>query len=467
MRSNKLCLFPAPIELVFFPKRTINIVRYGFLRCLSAALPVLLVWTCRLLDCVLLLTVPPHASRVASQSDVHRQNLNPANVRRIPHVSEMASTLLEIDTARQCQHAGETKKTAAETECAKPAARQAFRDALLALGRSPSTPAAEVELTKHCLAKVPGAFVLRNVLSTPEAESIAAAVRQAHREWEADKVAKPASQPAAAAPASANLESRRQSALHIPFKLAQAEDGDAMAALCARVERFLPTLPGPGVSLEEDADPAVDGEAPSKRRRIDGESDGASKHQAGRRAAGNDWTKRYTLDSAAADGSSLSKFLRLYWYRGEGAASMPHFDKSFREHGKLPSDPKEQLLRFSAFSVLFYVSFCRADGHQDAPAEPAKSGATTFFHDPREQEPPLAMTRSGLTLKDTDGDASKLQVMESVEPRTGDVLVFPHGEFPGSYPNPFHEGSTLQADTTEKILVRTDIMYCLNQLAAG
>jgi hypothetical protein len=64
------------------------------------------------------------------------------------------------------------------------------------------------------------------------------------------------------------------------------------------------------------------------------------------------------------------------------------------------------------------------------------------------------MSRNRLTPL---GNRSVLKVNVSVQPRTGSVLVFPHGEYVGCAPNPLHEGSLVVAGS--KGLIRTDAVY--------
>ena len=54
-------------------------------------------------------------------------------------------------------------------------------------------------------------------------------------------------------------------------------------------------------------------------------------------------------------------------------------------------------------------------------------------------------------------NSTKLQVVARVEPRRGDILVFPHGKFPGCHPDPLHEGSRITRG--EKLLIRTDVVF--------
>lgn len=142
----------------------------------------------------------------------------------------------------------------------------------------------------------------------------------------------------------------------------------------------------------------------------------------------------YPADSAAImpAGAEVSTFLRCYHYR-EGDCSAPHFDKSYTEHAD------HQLSAFSGYSVLLYLN----DGFE--------GGGTTFFH----PDPTIRITRSGLTP--VREDLHKLRAVASVEPRRGDVLIFPHGNFNGCHPNPLHEGSVVT--TGEKLLIRTDLVF--------
>lgn len=126
-------------------------------------------------------------------------------------------------------------------------------------------------------------------------------------------------------------------------------------------------------------------------------------------------------------GREISSFLRCYYYK-PGEASTPHYDRSWVGYS---DDGKKTA--FSAYSVLLYLQ------------GPSEGGETTFF------EP----------VKSVQGTrperASELVVAERVAPRSGDVLVFPHGKQPGCHPDVFHEGSEVIAG--EKMLIRTDILY--------
>lgn len=170
-----------------------------------------------------------------------------------------------------------------------------------------------------------------------------------------------------------------------------------------------------------------------------------------------------------AAGKELSSFLRTYCYE-EGDFSAPHFDKAFTEHTGDDHDTTEgdkdedvdkaknsgsknnkkkpnekggvlarELVRFSAFSVVMYLN------------EGFEGGATTFFKEDERIKP----SRRGNTP--IIEDMSILEVAGANVPRMGDVLVFPHGNMPGSFPNPLHEGSVLKKGS--KCIIRTDVFY--------
>lgn len=54
-------------------------------------------------------------------------------------------------------------------------------------------------------------------------------------------------------------------------------------------------------------------------------------------------------------------------------------------------------------------------------------------------------------------DLERLVEHATVVPKCGDVLIFPHGNMNGCYPNPLHEGSEVVKG--EKCLIRTDLTY--------
>ncbi|KAF0709325.1 hypothetical protein AaE_012911 [Aphanomyces astaci] len=197
---------------------------------------------------------------------------------------------------------------------------------------------------------VPGAFLLKNVLSLDECAQLRAAVSLLHDEKAAILVD--------------DKKPRRPSQHHIPTQV----DPSALEEIMRRLRPHMPSHAGP--------------------------------------------TNRAPLATAF-----LSPFLRSYYYH-EADFSMPHYDKSFTHHEGL----RGRILNFSAYSVLFYLNGGFDGGH------------TSFFT-----------------------DKSATTIAAQVGPCIGDVLVFPHGNFPGCFPNPFHEGSTVTRG--EKLLIRTDLVF--------
>mmetsp|Transcript_37911 Transcript_37911/g.100292 ORF Transcript_37911/g.100292 Transcript_37911/m.100292 type:complete len:296 (-) Transcript_37911:104-991(-) len=135
----------------------------------------------------------------------------------------------------------------------------------------------------------------------------------------------------------------------------------------------------------------------------------------------------------AEAGLEVSGHLRCYRYL-PGDSSRPHFDRSFtRAENNVQK-------AFSAYSILLYLTdSCESAG-----------GHTTFFA-PDEK---LQVSRDGLTVLQ---ERHELSVAASVTPCRGDVLVFPHGNYPGCHPNPLHEGSPVLSGC--KSLIRTDAIY--------
>eukprot|EP00746_Dinoflagellata_sp_MGD_P014080 gnl/MRDRNA2_/MRDRNA2_130689_c0_seq1.p1 gnl/MRDRNA2_/MRDRNA2_130689_c0~~gnl/MRDRNA2_/MRDRNA2_130689_c0_seq1.p1 ORF type:complete len:299 (-),score=43.23 gnl/MRDRNA2_/MRDRNA2_130689_c0_seq1:82-924(-) len=133
-------------------------------------------------------------------------------------------------------------------------------------------------------------------------------------------------------------------------------------------------------------------------------------------------------------GREISTFLRCYYYQ-VGDSSSPHWDKSFCKCEHV----KNQLSSFSAYSLLMYLN------------ESMDGGETTFF----EPDPSIPMSRNRLTPL---CDRGSLAIAAQVSPRKGDILIFPHGLHKGAHPSPLHEGSIIRSG--EKLLVRTDVMYC-------
>lgn len=133
-------------------------------------------------------------------------------------------------------------------------------------------------------------------------------------------------------------------------------------------------------------------------------------------------------------GREISTFLRCYYYQ-LGDSSSPHWDRSFC----MCEYVKNQLSSFSAYSLLMYLN------------DSLDGGETTFF----EPDKSIPTSRNRLTpLCDRDS----LVIAAQVSPRKGDILIFPHGLHKGAHPSPLHEGSVIRSG--EKLLVRTDVMYC-------
>ena len=135
-------------------------------------------------------------------------------------------------------------------------------------------------------------------------------------------------------------------------------------------------------------------------------------------------------------GLEVSPFLRCYDYL-TGDGSSPHFDRSFTEHCKKTGAQ----LSFSAFSILLYLS----DSAENS------GGGTTFF----ERDEAWQVSKGGLNVVNFERES--LREAATVTPRAGDVLVFPHGNHPGCWPNPLHEGSVVESGG--KSLIRTDALY--------
>eukprot|EP01134_Creolimax_fragrantissima_P007826 CFRG7826T1 len=136
-------------------------------------------------------------------------------------------------------------------------------------------------------------------------------------------------------------------------------------------------------------------------------------------------------------GLEVSNFLRCYHYK-VGQASAPHYDRSFIEHENFKTG--RHMVRFSAYSVLLYLNDDFEGGH------------TTFF----DKVPPDLIANKGFTLIDPS-TRDQLKVVGYVAPRAGDILIFPHGNHRGCWPNPFHEGSPVTKGY--KAIIRTDIVF--------
>jgi hypothetical protein len=139
-----------------------------------------------------------------------------------------------------------------------------------------------------------------------------------------------------------------------------------------------------------------------------------------------------------------------------------------------------RLLSFSAYSLLIYLN--DSDGYA--------GGATSFFrpilttsdsHAAGAEQQQVGsgtakevsgrmLSRRGLTWAPGQGATALYEVAVRVKGMAGDCLVFPHGNHPGSYPNPLHEGSAVRAvnggsagagkhHSSPKYLIRTDVIF--------
>lgn len=244
-----------------------------------------------------------------------------------------------------------------------------------------------------------GAYVIRNLLTASECAAIRNIVTRLHDERCARKHCQ-------------SEEARRDSQIHIPLQL--DSDSTFLGQLSERIRKYLPRVP---VKI---ADMNQLGREPNESCDVTAMC-------------------KYKV----CESQPLSRFFRTYRYT-VGEFSAPHYDKSMREHCK----ETHRLLRLTTFSVLFYVH-CSED---------LKGGETTFF-----ENSPHALSNSGLTAKSSGKSGETLKVSWRHAPRTGDVLIFPHGNFSdgklAGWPNPFHEGSVVE--NGEKILIRTDVQFTL------
>lgn len=266
---------------------------------------------------------------------------------------------------------------------------------------------------------------------------------------------------------------RRESQHHIPCHV----ERDCLSLLAKRLSPFLPVVP---------LDPGVGNKCWA----------GGGKNAAKKLEAKQFWTS-FRLPDSEID--RVSPFLRCYWYRA-GEASAPHFDRSMRTYeeesstshfdrstrtsstyeeemsttsyerggetsgppvvgsgsgssGKSATVSTRRVKNLSAFSLLLYVGV----------SEDMVGGETTFFKNrccvrAREDEEQL----------EDKSNVPDLEVVARVAPKLGSALVFPHGSFPGSYPNPFHEGTRVVAG--EKVLLRLDVHYdrgCVEKESCG
>ena len=265
-------------------------------------------------------------------------------------------------------------------------------------------------MKKETVEGVEGAFVIRNALTAKECDSLSKSVQfLVERNDAAIR-----SRIAAVKGGGDKDHRRRPSQHHTPCRLEQA----SLRVLCSRLRPFFPCRAGPA--------------------------------------------SKFVL---ASPGHEVSSFLRLYDYQ-EGEFSSPHYDRSFSVNEKAaPHTKGGRLLQFSAYSLLFYLTDAFEGGHttffpkhgsgtRDSASEAASeddisSSSSSSSSSKRKR------SRRGNTDKDTEVDYT---AAVSVEPRTGDVLVFPHGKQPGCYPDPLHEGSLVR--TGRKTIIRTDVMFC-------
>jgi len=131
--------------------------------------------------------------------------------------------------------------------------------------------------------------------------------------------------------------------------------------------------------------------------------------------------------------NSISHFLRTYCYES-GDSSCPHWDRSFR----VTSDTG-RLEKFSGYSVVIYLG------------DNFEGGTTNFF----QSDPTLVISKKGNTP--LVNDWSCLNVVCKVKPVTGDILLFPHGNESGCFPDPLHEGGLIHSGT--KCIIRTDLVF--------
>ena len=354
---------------------------------------------------------------------------------------------------------------------------------------------------------VDGAFVIQNCLSEGECGALAAAVRLLHSSWreaqETKHLAKRArgqelnvtadreSSPSSSAEVTAEVATvgaavgaaaalpRRMSQHHIPCRVAQ----DALACLCARMRPFLPRQAGP-----DNAGPIMsDGRqvSPFLRCYHYKEGDTSTPHYdksftehyrgprgptglevgprtpgtvaGGPRGCGLDGGPEVEDEGAGGGGGggsgvrvcvdvpaapALVEVAASASSNGGGLDAVGSGLRATQEKQSKGGQSKYrvgQIQRFSAYSVLLYLN------------DDFDGGETTFF----QHDPAIRISRRGLAPHAEDLD--KLRVAARVEPRRGDVLVFPHGKFSGCHPDPLHEGSLIRRG--EKLLIRTDLVF--------
>ena len=366
------------------------------------------------------------------------------NLRATPRLMANGMVRLKHDAFARSGHAVlartvRERRAARAADAAAASARATVRDGAFAdcfENTALSANAAPIE--RVAVDGVPGAFILRGVLSAAECARLEGGVRLLHAAGELSlctvtfcpypahnvtlrllhDVADARRRAARAGPAALSAGSsagttsstsapRRDSQHHVPCHVAPS----VVAPLARRLRPWLPSTPG-----------------------------GACESAA-------------TL--APSDSDAVSSFFRCYLYR-DGDCSTPHFDRSFRVHSaasapstasgarggakRAPARHGGELLRFSAYSLLLYLN----DGFD--------GGETSFFN----PDPSLRVSRRGLTVP--PAEAAKLGIAARVTPRRGDCLIFPHGAHCGGcHASPLHEGTTVHGG--EKVIIRSDLVY--------
>ena len=155
---------------------------------------------------------------------------------------------------------------------------------------------------------VPGAFVLRGVLSEGECTRLEGGVRRLHALADTHSVE---ANELIMKPESSGL-ARRDSQHHVPCQV----PASVVAPLSRRLRPWLEVTPG---------------EACESAAKL-----------------------------APSDDHAVSSFFRCYLYK-DGDCSTPHFDRSFRVHKETEGTTSEgvkggQLVRFSAYSLLLYLN---------------------------------------------------------------------------------------------------------------
>lgn len=270
----------------------------------------------------------------------------------------------------------------------------ALEDALMTISFSNDKASAAVNVIKVTVPEVPGCYLLEGFLSPAEAQHLKHAVESYH----AFGSPKTAVTTQTGTEDQDPLSPRRRSQHHVPCRVKP----HSLQNVCNRLREYLPQTAGPSCNA-----------------------------------------------TVAPNESSLSPFLRMYSYK-TGDCSPPHYDRpqSFHEASKGPNLKGGRLVQFSAYSILFYLNGTK---DQDDDECAFSGGETTFF----KNDSNIKISRRGLT---PNVDSLKLlEVVARIRPGKGDVLIFPHGNHPGCYPNPLHEGSIVKNGS--KIIIRTDIMF--------